>query len=68
MPPFNRRTQLWPEHFTWLPDGVRIAGLTLIGRATVEMLRLNNPFIVVARQFWVEVGRRPSPEDLQEGA
>jgi hypothetical protein len=39
-------------------------GRTPIGRATVEALRLNNEFIVIARQFWVEAGHWPPPDDL----
>lgn len=62
---FNPRTQIWLEHFTWLADGVRIAGRTPTGRATAEALHLNNRFIIVARRFWVEAGRWPPPEDLQ---
>ena len=59
---YNPRTQRWAEHFAWTLDGIRIAGLTSAGRATVDALRLNNDFIVVARQFWVEAGRWP-PSD-----
>ena len=31
---FNPRTQNWGEHFRWSEDGLRIIGLTPIGRAT----------------------------------
>jgi hypothetical protein len=61
---FNPRTQRWTEHFAWLPDSVTIIGQTPSGRATVVALRLNNEFILVARQFWVEAGRWPPAEDL----
>jgi hypothetical protein len=37
-----------------------------LGGATVEALRLNNEFIVVARQFWVEAGRWPSADDQSD--
>ncbi len=63
-PLFNPRTQRWIEHFSWSAAGERILGRTLIGRATVEALRLNNGFIVAARQFWVEAGRWPPSDDL----
>ena len=33
-PLFNPRTQLWSEHFRWSEDGLRIIGLTPIGRRT----------------------------------
>jgi hypothetical protein len=65
-PLFNPRAQRWTEHFSWSHNGVRILGRTPIGRATVEALRLNNDFIVVARQFWVEAGRWPPSDDLTD--
>lgn len=40
---FNPRLQRWRDHFQWTDDGVRILGLTPIGRATVEALQLNRP-------------------------
>ena len=63
---FNPRRQVWSEHFAWSPDSTQIRGRTPIGRVTVEILRLNNDFIVVARQFWVEAGRWPPPDDLEQ--
>jgi hypothetical protein len=36
---FNPRLHLWDEHFAL--DGVRVVGLTAIGRATVELLNMN---------------------------
>jgi hypothetical protein len=56
---FNPRIQVWAEHFRWTDDGVRILGLTPVGRATVEALRLNNPYIVSARRLWVVAGWHP---------
>jgi 5-methylcytosine-specific restriction endonuclease McrA len=32
VPLFNPRTQVWSEHFRWSEDGLRIIGLTPIGR------------------------------------
>lgn len=58
-PLFNPRLQIWAEHFAWSDDGCRIVGLTPIGRATVEALRLNDPLIVRARALWVTVGWHP---------
>jgi hypothetical protein len=56
---FNPRTQRWAEHFQWSSDGTRIIGRTLIGRATVEALRLNNRIAVDVRRNWVLVGWYP---------
>jgi hypothetical protein len=56
---FNPREQRWSDHFAWTDGGVRIWGLTPTGRATVEALRLNNPYIVPARRLWVVAGWHP---------
>ncbi len=53
------RNQSWSEHFAWKDGGVQIQGLTPSGRATVETLRLNNPYIVPARRLWVLAGWHP---------
>src|SRR5262249_47721993 len=42
MPLFHPRTQIWAEHFSWSQDGLRIVGLTPIGRATVAALHLDD--------------------------
>ncbi len=60
---FNPRTQNWKEHFTWVNNGIHIAGLTPIGCATVLALRLNNEYIVQARVIWIEVGWEHPPND-----
>ncbi|HLY29914.1 MAG TPA: HNH endonuclease signature motif containing protein [Ktedonobacterales bacterium] len=65
-PLFNPRTQRWLDHFRWSGDGAYIEGLTPTGRATVDMLQLNNDFILVARRFWIEAGRWPPPDDLPQ--
>ncbi len=63
IPFFNPRTQSWNEHFCWSPNGLRIEVLSPTGHVTIESLRLNNDFILVARQFWVESGRWPPLDD-----
>lgn len=63
-PFFNPRAQRWRDHFEWSQEGILIQGTTIVGRVTVESLRLNNNFIVMARRFWVEAGRWPPPDDL----
>lgn len=59
---FNPRSQRWFQHFDWDSGGTRIIGLTPTGRATVEALRLNNPYIVPARRLWVLAGWHPPKE------
>jgi len=59
---FNPRTQKWFNHFQWSVDGTYIIGLTQIGRATVEALRLNNEIAVKVRRNWVLAGWHPPEE------
>ena len=56
---FNPRSQMWGTHFRWSPEGVYIVGLTPIGRATVETLRLNNELAVEVHRNWTLAGWHP---------
>ena len=56
---FHPRTQVWNEHFAWEASGMRMIGLTAIGRATVVALNVNNATIVDARRRWAGVGWHP---------
>ena len=56
---FNPRTQTWSDHFTWSEDGARIIPKTAIGRATVDVLSLNDELRVHARAIWVKAGYHP---------
>jgi hypothetical protein len=59
-PLFNPRTQRWSEHFRWSEDGLRIVGLTPVGRATVEALHLaDDPSALTVRSYWVRAGWHP---------
>lgn len=58
-PLFNPRQENWNTHFSWSADGVRIEGLTPVGRATVEALKLNNELSVEVRRNWVRAGWHP---------
>jgi hypothetical protein len=40
---FDPRTESWFEHFTWSDDYAWILGLTPVGRATVDRLKMNRP-------------------------
>jgi hypothetical protein len=59
---FNPRLQSWKDHFCWSRDGIVIVGITAIGRATTEALKLNNDLALQVRRSWVTVGWHP-PED-----
>ena len=57
---FNPRTQVWTEHFRWSEDGLRIRGLTSVGRATVAALHLSDdPDALQVRSYWVLAGWHP---------
>jgi 5-methylcytosine-specific restriction endonuclease McrA len=58
-PLFNPRTQRWHDHFSWSENGTEIIGTTATGRATVVLLQLNTPVIVLTRRLWVSVGWWP---------
>jgi hypothetical protein len=58
-PLFNPRQQVWSEHFRWSEDSTEIIGLTACGGATVEALKMNNPFVIPARRRWVMAGWHP---------
>jgi HNH endonuclease len=57
VPLFNPRQMCWREHFI-LEDAI-IVGLTLIGRATVVLLKLNAPTRLLYRQALIVQGQYP---------
>jgi HNH endonuclease len=60
VPLFNPRSQVWSEHFRWIDAGLRIQGLTPIGRATVAALHLaDDPEALVVRSFWIQAKWHP---------
>ncbi len=56
---FNPRRDAWQDHFAW--EGVRLLGLTAVGRATVEALNMNRPLILAIRGEEAALSRHPSP-------
>jgi hypothetical protein len=63
VPLFNPRSQKWFEHFKWADDGLRIIGLTAVGRATVEALHLSaDQDALAVRSYWVLAGWHPPRE------
>lgn len=53
VPLFNPRLQVWSAHFEWIDNGLRVRGLTEIGRATVERLKMNQERVIIARRRWI---------------
>lgn len=59
-PLYNPRTQAWEDHFRWVDGGLRIMGVTPIGRATVRALRLDDdPDAIEVRRHWIAAGWHP---------
>ena len=50
-PLFHPRQQRWSDHFAWSDDNIRVVGLTAVGRATINLLKMNNDDIVRSRQI-----------------
>jgi hypothetical protein len=59
VPLFHPRRHSWREHFTWNADFTVIVGTTPIGRATVEVLRLNREGLMNQRRVLRLVGEHP---------
>lgn len=56
---FHPRKDQWSDHFQWSESSIRIEGLTAVGRATIDRLKINRAIIVVARKRWVDAGYHP---------
>jgi hypothetical protein len=56
---FNPRINKWNEHFHWSYDYTQIIGITKIGRATVESLKLNREGLVNLRKILFKEGEHP---------
>ncbi|MBI5387957.1 MAG: HNH endonuclease [Verrucomicrobia bacterium] len=61
VPLFHPRQQHWADHFAWSDDDTMVIGLTAVGRATVEALRLNRPHLQHLRAALREAGFHPPP-------
>jgi hypothetical protein len=54
---FHPRQDRWEHHFQW--EGPRLSGLSLIGRATIEVLGINSPDCVLLRASLIREGQFP---------
>ena len=59
VPLFHPLVQKWTTHFSWDETKTHILGLTPEGRATVLVLKMNNPIVIQARRRWVSAGWHP---------
>jgi len=56
-PLFNPRRNKWAKHFRW--QGAVLIGRTPVGRVTVALLRINDPFRVELREGLIAEGVLP---------
>ena len=56
---FHPRQQKWLEHFSWNEDYKQVIGLTPVGRATINALKLNPIGVVNIRELLCLVGKHP---------
>lgn len=67
IPFFNPRMDLWPEHFAWSSDKIRIVALSAMGRATLALLDMNDDrhegMVLRIRQRDCEDGYHPPAGD-----
>ena len=56
---FHPREQKWNLHFRW--KGCEVAGITAVGRATVDALAINSAENQIIRSFESILGRHPPP-------
>ena len=69
VPLFNPRRDQWGMHFIWSSDGLRLVGTTAVGRATIELLDINDDRhegrVLQVRQRDHEDGLHPPETDLR---
>jgi HNH endonuclease len=58
-PLYNPRIDIWEQHFCWSDDFSMLTGITPIGRATIERLRLNRESVVNIRVILAAIGKHP---------
>ena len=56
---FHPVSEKWDDHFYWSNDATILIGKTAIGRATIELLKINRPILVDLRKYWIELGMHP---------
>lgn len=59
---YHPRQQVWGDHFRWSDNFTLMVGLTRVGRATVEVLRLNRESLVNLRRILYAMGEHPPAE------
>jgi len=58
-PLFHPRNHQWTEHFSWDTSLLRLVGLTTVGRATIDALKLNRREVCNLRAVLFLIGEHP---------
>ncbi len=56
---FHPRQDVWTDHFQWSSNDLYIVGLTAIGRATIDLLKLNRSNAFNLRKLLILGGLHP---------
>ncbi len=56
---FHPQRDRWLAHFDWSVNGALVVGLSVIGTAAINFLRMNRPQLVEVRSLWILVGKHP---------
>jgi HNH endonuclease len=66
VPLYHPRQHQWRDHFTWNDDYTLLIGLAPIGRATVELLRLNREGVINLRRVLYSIGEHPAKMSAEQ--
>jgi hypothetical protein len=56
---FHPQQSVWSNHFRWNDDATELLGVTPIGQATIDLLRINRQQMIRVRRMWVAIGVHP---------
>jgi ribosomal protein L33 len=59
VPIYNPRKDVWDEHFVWNEDFTELIGISPIGRATINSLKLNRKGVKNLRYSLHLIGKHP---------
>lgn len=59
VPLFNPRIHNWLEHYSWSEDFLQMIGISAIGRATIDFLKLNRKGVVNLRLATLALEKHP---------
>ena len=59
VPIYNPRTDQWKKHFAWDRNPLYLKGLTPIGRATIQALKLNRAQLISVRRILQQIHLHP---------